>query len=235
MTHGGTAAGSTTGGDRGLTRAAAWWAGSGALLLFFLGPLLYGLTAFLVAPVVFAHALFGTVLLGVAAVRAWRSRGTRLTAAERRESRVALLTLLGFVAFVAIAGVQFSHVGDELVFHASFVCSRSHYEAVVAAAERGELPAPDPARGGYGTHGGTVYVLDPGPPVRLAFPRPGGIIDNWEGVVYDPTDAVRAARGWTFARGRQEFTAPPGVRELFGGDIVACERVTEHFYRCWFT
>ena len=43
------------------------------------------------------------------------------------------------------------------------------------------------------------YVVDDGPPVRVAFPK-GGLIDNWWGVIYDPSDAVAEAKGWSEAR-----------------------------------
>ena len=79
------------------------------------------------------------------------------------------------------------------------------------------------------------YYVDPGPPVRLAFIQPGGFLDNWEGVVYDPTGVVEAPQGWTFASGEQEFTAPLPIRRLFGGDLVGCERIEGPWYRCWFT
>jgi hypothetical protein len=78
------------------------------------------------------------------------------------------------------------------------------------------------------------YSVDRGPPVRVAFAK-GGIIDNWMGVVYDPSDAVAQAKGWDFSTGKQTFTAPPGVKELFGGDMVACSHLYGHYYLCGFT
>jgi hypothetical protein len=74
------------------------------------------------------------------------------------------------------------------------------------------------------------YIVEKGPPVRVAFPK-NGIIDNWWGVIYDPSDAVAQATGWNFETGRQEFTAPPKIRTLFGGDLVSCCRL----YSCTFT
>jgi hypothetical protein len=55
------------------------------------------------------------------------------------------------------------------------------------------------------------------------------------GVVYDPSDAVAQAKGWDFSTGKQTFTAPPGVKELFGGDTVACSHLYGHYYLCGFT
>jgi hypothetical protein len=86
-----------------------------------------------------------------------------------------------------------------------------------------------------GTEGNVEYKLDLGPPIRVGFPQPGGLLDNWEGVVYDPTGEVEKARGWVYESGRQEFTAPENVVRLFGGDIVSCVHIEGNFYRCWFT
>ena len=79
------------------------------------------------------------------------------------------------------------------------------------------------------------------PTVLLARPRIGTIdalaqfeIDNWEGIIYDPTGAVASATGWRGGVAGQ-YTAPPDIRVLFGGDLVACEPIEAAFYRCWFT
>ena len=76
-------------------------------------------------------------------------------------------------------------------------------------------------------------IVDPGPPARVAFDLGGGVADNWIGVIYDPSGAVAAARGWRARAG--DFTAPPQVRELFGADIVGCMHLTGAYYRCNFT
>jgi hypothetical protein len=69
------------------------------------------------------------------------------------------------------------------------------------------------------------YIVDVGPPIRLAFPK-DGIIDNWRGVVYDPTDVVARAQG---------FSAPAEITALFGGDLVSCRHLYRHYYFCGFT
>lgn len=78
------------------------------------------------------------------------------------------------------------------------------------------------------------YSVDYGTPIRVAFPK-GGIIDNWYGVVYDPSDEVAQAKGADFGPGGQGFTAPPEVRALFGGDLVSCWRIYRHYHMCSFT
>ena len=73
----------------------------------------------------------------------------------------------------------------------------------------------------------TAYEVDPGPPIRIAFPQPGGILDNWEAVIYDPTGKVLQAQGLE--------ATPPEISALFGGTLVQCEPIQESYYRCWFT
>jgi hypothetical protein len=85
-----------------------------------------------------------------------------------------------------------------------------------------------------GSSGGVDFVVDAGPPRRVAFPQPGGIIDNWEGVIHDPSrgldGAVPPAGGV-----RGGFSPPPELVRVFGGSLLACRPVRDHFYRCWFT
>jgi hypothetical protein len=61
------------------------------------------------------------------------------------------------------------------------------------------------------------------------------MLDTWEGIVYDPSGAVAAVRGWQFDHGVRDFTAPPAARGLVGGDIVVCEHIRGPWHRCWFT
>lgn len=75
-------------------------------------------------------------------------------------------------------------------------------------------------------------IADAGPPVRMAFVTNGGFLDNWSGIVFDPTGRVRLARGWDAAG---TFYAPREVTELFGGDIVECDHLVAAYYYCSFT
>ena len=119
--------------------------------------------------------------------------------------------------------------GSRRAFEQRLRALQPRYEAIVARLAQ----LPDSAE--RGAIDGIGYVVDAGPPLRVAFPQPGGIIDNWEGVVHDPTGVVAQAQGWSYADGQQTFTAPPAVVRLFGGDLVDCVPVEGPFYRCWFT
>ena len=78
---------------------------------------------------------------------------------------------------------------------------------------------------------GIEYEIDSGPPVRFAF-EPDGILDNWSGIVYDPSGDVMLADGFD---SKGKFRAPDRVTKLFGGDLVSCSHFFGHYYRCGFT
>jgi hypothetical protein len=75
------------------------------------------------------------------------------------------------------------------------------------------------------------FSIDPGPPRRAYFEF-GGLADNSNGIVYDPTGRVAAARGWGPG---QRFTTPEGLKELFGGDLLHCSAISGHYFFCGFT
>jgi hypothetical protein len=119
--------------------------------------------------------------------------------------------------------------GDNAQFRHRFERLAPSYAAIIQRLESGSVPVRDD------TTGDIRFLVDSGPPVRVAFPQPGGILDNWEGVIYDPSGAVVSAGEFGSAGSTSAFSAPPEVRRLFGGDLVACEPVRDRYYRCWFT
>jgi hypothetical protein len=161
-------------------------------------------------PAALAHIGFGLFLIGLFVIRhgdEWRKKG--------------LLIVSPVLAFGAL--FVLSNVSIHVVSWVAFMAKRPAYEAVVTSLERGRAPPQRPD---------LRYVAE-GVPLRVAFPG-DGIGDNWSGVVYDPTDQVRAARGWK--RGKPgRYTAPPRVQKWFGGDLVTCSHLAGHFYRCGFT
>lgn len=82
----------------------------------------------------------------------------------------------------------------------------------------------------FPSHDGVV--ADCGPPLRLAFRFGGGLLDNWRGIVYDPSGAVALIPD---ASGVTIQALPHPLRALFGGDIVSCNAVGENLYACRFT
>ncbi len=77
-------------------------------------------------------------------------------------------------------------------------------------------------------------IADEGPPVRVAFSW-GGIIDNWHGIVYDPTGEVLKAS--EFKRDWSNWNDPKlhEVKKLFGGDMTSAKHLWGPWYYCTFT
>jgi hypothetical protein len=73
------------------------------------------------------------------------------------------------------------------------------------------------------------FMREPGPPERTAFPWPGGLLDNWRGVVYDPSNELDAL----VRKPRAPRDHP--ARRFFGGDIIKVEHLEGPWYFCWFT
>lgn len=85
---------------------------------------------------------------------------------------------------------------------------------------------------GYSSRDGGHYIVECGPPVRVAFDLGGGFLDNWHGLVFDPSGVVENARTNMTTLVRD----PPGSpTKLFGGDIVWCRREKGDFFHCRFT
>lgn len=84
---------------------------------------------------------------------------------------------------------------------------------------------------GFQEAAGVTYVVDHGPPLRVAF-NPEGMLDNWSGIIFDPTHEVMRADGFDRS-GR--FRAPERITKLFGGDLVSCRHLWGDFFHCGFT
>lgn len=85
-----------------------------------------------------------------------------------------------------------------------------------------------------GIQEGNCYI-DVGPPLRIAFVWPGGIIDNWIGVVYDPSGFVMKCREFERSGSNWDDPSLRKGRELFGGDMFYCRQLEEGWYLCSFT
>lgn len=117
-----------------------------------------------------------------------------------------------------------SSAGASLWNRAQFQRSKAIYEDVVARA----TALPD-----SGVVGGQSYRIARGGTTRVAFPLSAGVSDNWSAVVHDPSDAVATAKGWGERPGN--YTAREDVRDLWSSKLIACTRITGHYYRCDFT
>ncbi len=132
---------------------------------------------------------------------------------------------------------HFVSIGDYVVFQGHFAHMEPRYLEIIAEAERDQnIPLNEEGtakRHVYYVREPIPYSVDRGPPIRVAFHQQD-ILDNWEGIVYDPTGIMKSATGWKDGVAC-EYTATPEAKVLFDGDLVACEHVKGAFYRCWFT
>ena len=118
-----------------------------------------------------------------------------------------------------IAGRHFGAMSRLLVNYA-------HYKSIITKIEKSPKPS------WFEDDGGITYSVDLGPPIRVAF-TPAGMLDNWSGIIYDPTGDIMQAHGFDSVTGK--FAAPEKVTKLFGGDLVSCRHLWGRYYDCSFT
>jgi hypothetical protein len=104
--------------------------------------------------------------------------------------------------------------------------NQRQYEAIIRKAQ--SHPRPD----WFAKDEGVTYSVDVGPPVRVAF-NPAGMLDNWSGIIYDPTGDIMLAKGFDPKSG--QFFAPDRITKLFNGDLVGCRHLWGSYYDCSFT
>jgi hypothetical protein len=172
--------------------------------------------------IILAGSWIAVVVIGVRA--AWLQRTERGFAI-----RAAATPALGFMLACALALPVVWSVAWALNW-ASFLGNYRAYKETTQLAETGAF---DKQAGIWQEHDGVDFIIDTGPPRRLAFPKPGGFLDNWSGVIYDPTGVVMRADGFDPITG--EFAAPDRITKLFDGDLVSCSHLIDDFYDCSFT
>lgn len=185
------------------------WA-AGVLVVAGLSTWLYETRPTSLIPLYYTWAAIGAVLLiGLLVARQPRSVG--------------FLVVLGALS-VPLWPVADS-LGGQAWFRINYERNKTAYAAVVADVRT--LPP-------EGEHHGVRYRVEADAPLRIAFPITTSADQReWGAVIYDPTHAVAAARGWDRERGR--FTAGADIRHLWGGDLLSCTKITEDYYRCDFT
>ena len=171
-------------------------------------------------PVMTLVLLVGTLI--------WFIKGLRFTrelAGAHDKAIVSIAAPILCVGTVIVAWGLFP-VGIYLGTMSRLLVNHGRYEAIIANVQANPKPA------WYKEEGGVTYSVDLGPPVRLAF-NPEGFLDNWSGIIYDPTGDVMLARGFDPVTGK--FFAPDRVTKLFEGDLVGCRHLWGSYYDCSFT
>lgn len=184
---------------------AFWWTGiGGGFLAVFVVPglALWGLT------IVIAQTYF--------AIR------RRQTDAWKRVSVALLSVCLAPFVFAAISWTTI-----QLFDWGTFAVQYPSYRRIIALADQGRLPPP--GKTAFQTAvDGTMFQAERKAPHRVAFPFPGGFLDNWTGILYDPASI-----------GKRDY-----LRQKDGssGDLLDnwwtienCKKMIRNFYSCSFS
>lgn len=173
----------------------------------------------------FVLLALATVLFGIIATVA----GLRLafrSKSDRRRAWIAGATAP--LALLCVVGLALPAIwaGDAATDWFRLFYNRSAYERIIAD-EQSSSDNRD-----HLTANGIEYRVDRGPPIRIAF-HPDGFLDNWSGIVFDPTRRVASAQGWGKFAG--DYAVDPDLKSLFGGDLVSCTHMKGDYFRCSFT
>jgi len=184
------------------------WLGLGALILLGLRPLFggWGPPALILWP---PYVLLGLALAAVA-LKASIRPGTPPTL---RAFRPLLIFALGGGALFAVHPLL-ARFSDVATFRARLTRSLPVYEAMVA-----NLPA-DSVSGRWQWGAGLRYLVDSGPPLRVAILQPGRAYDGVEVAVYDTARPDAGDRRYQ------------GVGRPFSGSLRDCAAVRPTWYRC---
>lgn len=152
-------------------------------------------------------------------------RGARLPSSTTSEWALSV----GFPALLLVgalvAAIPLLRGGSYAGTFLRLIVNRAHYEAIIRKAQVIKSPA------WFAEDRGVTFSTDSGPPLRVAFNQEG-FLDNWSGIIYDPTGKVMQARGFDK---RGKFYAPDEVTKLFAGDLVNCRHLLGSYYYCNFT
>jgi hypothetical protein len=106
--------------------------------------------------------------------------------------------------------------GDTRVFQARLARSQATYDALVA-----QLPT-DSTSGGWRWHADLRYVVDSGPPMRVAILQAGRGYDGAEVALYDATGPLHPR------------VPESGHARLFDSRLGTCDSIRHPWYRCSF-
>ena len=97
-----------------------------------------------------------------------------------------------------------------------------------------------------GSVNGINYDTEVDPAMRVSFSW-GGNLDNWKGIIYDPTNAISkiAKNNQILINSRDRKPLTPDEEQyikettelklLFGGVIYKVKKMVDNWYLCWFT
>jgi hypothetical protein len=168
--------------------------------------------AFWLLPAALLLGLFGVVLAIGWLAWAW-PRGRAFRGLGMVGAVTTVLYLYYFTSLPGLAGI-----------YVKFFLNLPRYERTVAALEQDSGPRVRARHPEWHD-----VEVDAGPPLRVAF-NWGGMVDNWTGIVYDPTHEVLKAREFRSDWSNWDDPRLAKVKALFGGDLFR----VRHLYGPWF-
>jgi hypothetical protein len=147
---------------------------------------------------------------------------------RRKRSRCAGIVL---GVLLAIGGISYgTDMIKDLGLKLRFYRLKPEYSEIVAKVKSETIPQ-------QGNHNGIPYNSENDPVFRISFAW-AGIIDNWYGIIYDPSGKIIRCN-----ESDPRFTgqAPEDddelgqIRMVFGGLLYKAEPLGNHWHLCWFT
>ena len=120
----------------------------------------------------------------------------------RLTARMRMVTVVGLAGALVLFALWALTRGPDLRYYQAAVDEIRRFPDMTEAWERK-----------YDCH------IEPGPPLRVVFVQPAGVLDNWVGIVYDPTGIVINARQFKDDWSNWNDPALKEVRQMFGGDL----------------
>jgi hypothetical protein len=135
------------------------------------------------------------------------------------------------IVFVIVIGLILYYLGPQYGFLARFYLFKPGYEETAKRLSQ-NYPSDYPDTWYYDDL--SFAIVDKGPPIRVAIPLPGGLLDNFQAIVYDPSGEVGQLRQFKLNPhwDDPEFNY---LRNLFGGEMFYCAPIEKHWFYCWFT
>jgi hypothetical protein len=135
------------------------------------------------------------------------------------------LCIIGLIAAICLAPTMLS-LGQGVTRYARIEYSKPNYLEIVRGVEAGHLVS-DSAFTGSGEFANQRFVVEEILGKRLiGFTLPGGLLDNWSAIVYDPSGILKQTQG---------SFVPDNFISLFGGTLVSCDHAYGPWWSCGFT
>ena len=160
---------------------------------------------------------------------------TKLIFHNRNPMTIASLVGLLFVGVISYGTNFTTDLGDKLRFNRY----KKEYVEIIDKIKLNEVSA-------KGKFEGINYDSETNKLTRFSFSW-GGLLDNWKGIVYDPTNQlskiaenngihINSIKGKPLTPAeKQHIKETTELKMLFGGVIYKVKKMRDNWYLCWFT